>query len=429
MSQTDPTPEEDRLALPPWRSGAASLLLVALTMLERLAYYGTRSVLILWLIYEVGLTDDEAFGWYAWLGGGLIVAPLLGAALAVLTGPHALLLLGALVTAVAYAAFLVAPMSSLYLPFGLLLLGQGLLKPALYAVAGVQLRGRFEGLRTALFAVLYGAVNVGAAVAITLGWRMEAVVGSGFMFPLAAGITLLVAVLAAGVWAVDWGREPEPPLDALALRRLGAGLLLLPLGGAFWFMATAASMALPRDVPDLLFSLNPVVVTGCAALVALVAVGSWLARVRLPAVPLSGLALVLAAPVALLAVLGLVVPSYELGVAVYVLVTIGLALPETVLGAFVLSRLTGDLPSRISPLLVAGWFASCWLGGFAGERLSDWAGGTVTLAVSVVLCGLTGLVGLALWKPLDGLAWGPGATEADPAPGDDGAPEDELEPA
>lgn len=412
------TPPEDeaRLVLPPWRSGASSLLLVALTLLERLAYYGTRSVLILWLIYEVGLTDEEAFDWYAWLGGGLVVAPLLGGALAVLTGPHALLLLGALVTAVAYAAFLVAPMSSLYLPFGLLLVGQGLLKPALYAIAGVQLRGAFGGLRTALFAVLYGAVNVGAALAFATGWRLETTFGSSLMFPLAAGTTLLVALLAAGVWAVDWGREPEPPIDALALRRLAAGLLLLPMGGAFWFMVTAATMLAPRDIPSPLYSLNPVVVTACAALVALVAAGSWLVRFRLPALPPVGLALLLGPPVALLPLLSSFVPSYELGVAVYVLTTVGLALPETVLGAFAMSRLTGDLPSRLSPLLIAGWFASSWLGGYAGEHLTEWAGGPVTIGVSVVLCGLLGVVCLALWKPLDALAWGPeaGARDLDP---------------
>ncbi len=384
-----------------WRAPVVSLLLAGLLALERFAWYGSRAILVLWLLYEVGLSEEEAFDWYGSTSPWLLVGPLAAGVLALMTGPHLLYVLGALAMALAYGTLALGPVVPLWVPLLLLMVGQGLVRPTLYAIAGTQFRGRFGNLRTLSFAVLYGSLNLGAALSAMGAGYLSEMYGYTAVFMLCAVCAIVVSVGGVVVFALDWGRPPEPRFDVDTARRFAAGLLLVPLGAAFWLAASASWSLMPPDQPSWVWQLNPAAVVVGTVLVALMAALAQAARVRVPALLTIGLALLLGIPAA-----GVwLVPGIPPGVAVATIAIVLLAIPETALGTFAMSRLTGDLPSRLTPLLIALWLSGSWMGSTAATELGEHVSPSVLLIGSLAVLSVAAIAALALWKPLDWLAY------------------------
>jgi len=384
-----------------WRAPVVSLLLAGLLGLERFAWYASRAVLVLWLLYEVGLPEEEAFEWYGGTSPWLLVGPLAAGVLALLTGPHVLYVLGASVMALAYGALTLAPIVPLWVPLVLLMVGQGLVRPTLYAIAGTQFRGRFGNLRTLGFAVLYGSLNLGAALSAVVANHVSEMYGYTVVFVVCAISAIVVTMGGVAVFVLDWGRPPEPRFDIDTARRFAAGLMIVPLGAAFWLAASASWNLMPPDLPSWVWQVNPAAVVVCTVLVALVAALAQAARVRVPALLTIGLALLLGVPAA-----GIwLVPGLPPGVLLAGLAVVLLAIPETALGTFAMSRLTGDLPSRLTTLLIALWLSGSWMGSTAAAKLGEHVGPSELLIGSLAVLGVAAIGALVLWKPLDWVAY------------------------
>ena len=225
-------------------------------------------------------------------------------------------------------------------------------------------------------------------------------------------------LLSGATWAVAWGREPELPLDEAAGRRFGAGLVLLPLGGLFWAASTAvSSLVWEAGADPWTQQVNPGVVLLVSGVVVLAAVGAQLARVRLPAMAVLGASLILLLPGG-----GLGLMLTPGGSVALVAATVALlALPEALLGAFAFSRLTGDLPSRLTPLLVAGWMACTYLGGMVPGWLTLWLSPSLVAGIFLSLALVGGVVALGLWVPLERFAFRPAALRPGDEDGEDEA--------
>jgi len=379
---------------------AISALLALIVFGERFAYYGTRAVMVVWFITGLGMADAEAYGWYATMTTAIIFAPFLGGTIALVTGPYPLALLGSAVMVLAFASLTAVPTIPLFASIALLAFGQGLQKPAVYAIAGSQFRGVFSNTRTATFVLLYGAVNLGAASSSVLapyahefGWH--------FAFIPAALAMVGVTALCTIVWALDWNRPAEPPLNEAAARRFAASLPLLPLGAAFWMGVAASSEFLFTAPPMWLFNVNPVVVLLSALVLFPVLLILQAAEIEIPAMPVVGLSLLLLLP----GIAILLIPGAPENTGILIASVVLLAVPEIALGAFVMSRITGDLPTRLSTMLIAGWMASAYVGNAIVSALSPLVGSVPMVIASIVICLVAAVVAFGLWKPLDWIAF------------------------
>lgn len=371
--------------------GAAFLALVAIGV-DRVVYYGVRALLVLYLVDERGLTMESVGTWLAAVGTGMAVGPVVGGLLALLTGPTVLVGAGAGLAAVGLGILGFLPAEWAWVSLALLTLGEGVLKPNLYALIG----GRFHGpgtdtSRVAAFAVAYVVLNVGAFLGpVATGLARDVRVEWTWMF--GAGALGFVGVGALGVASGGLGRLPEVPLsDPRMLPRMGGALLLAVASAAFWLPASLASQQawLGPPVPWLPFlSTGATLVFALVGLFALVV--AWRLEVRVPLLAGIGACLLVVGPGALLGA-----GASGLGTPAMVATLVLFAAPEVAIGALGMARVSAGLPGRLAPLALGLWMGAGYAGSMVATALAPLLGALPVLGVSTGFAVVLGAVLLA----------------------------------
>jgi dipeptide/tripeptide permease len=346
------------------------LLLPLLLGLERGGFYAMRSALPLELVHSGGSSADFR-AVYQVMNGVTLTTLLVAAAIGIFARPVWLLLAGSLIAITGYGVLAFAGRSGVPLWAGIVViaLGQGLAKPAVYALAALELRHPREQLRSALFVLLYGGVNAGAffaAMSTPLLYRG----GSGIAFLVAFGFQVVAAGLVIVLAVVGFATRkdpPEPAKDAPPGNRVILGAALVALLLLPYFVDTM----LCHDVQYDIFrraglspasfagytSVNPSVVMGTAGLCALASLVLHFLGVRLPALYATAAGFCLTALAATPFILyGSPTSSSTPALSLVVLALFALAVGEVLVTPYALSRMLGDAPPRATVALSAGWF-------------------------------------------------------------------------
>ncbi len=400
------------------------LLLPLFTLLESLAWYGSRSVMFMFQIEDVdwgglGMEGSEAAASFATTNLLLPFVVLFAGALAAGTGPWGLLALGSLL-AVPCLAVLGFPAPWLAGAAGLgVVVGHGLIRPGLMSTAAATLRDR-SNLRTALVALVYTALNLGAVTSSTgagklqqaLGVRPECLASAGVMAGAALGALALVGVVLWTRQEAATHRARHLPQGPVLLGSLGlAVLVFLPWMGAMqsWELAWRVFdiTALPLWLEPLWISINPLFCCLTGLSVALLAGGLHLAGRSVPDL------FFVAAGVLLLSLgtMGLLVAGL-LGSAWLALGGLALAaVGEATMMSFFISRMLGDLHWRaVAPVLalwlavndggyaLISWIREAWMLDWLPPALG-WTGVATGLLSALVLAAAALPAQRRLWSP------------------------------
>jgi POT family proton-dependent oligopeptide transporter len=166
---------------------------------ERLAYYGMRGLLILYLIDTttgLGWTQESASRLYGWFTGLVYLTPVLGGWLADrYLGTRRSLAIGGSVLALGYFTMALGPAWSFYAGLGLIVLGTGFFKPNGYTMVG-QLYGAGDPRRDPGFTIYYMAINLGALLGPLVCAWLAADPRYGWSYAFAAsGMAMLIGLL------------------------------------------------------------------------------------------------------------------------------------------------------------------------------------------------------------------------------------------
>ena len=381
------------------------LLLPLVVLLERFAYYSTRSVLF--VEFASVTNHEEAFARLTTISWLLLSTPPLGGLLALALKPRWTLVAGLAVAAAGYAALAAAGAQSMA-AFGVLAVGLGLVRPALYATAALALRDPLESGRGALLIGAYLATNAGAFAGQLVGSALQGrSYGQGDTFTFLSGIGaagLVVATLLAFAIAIaprlDPVREPaDPPFTGRG--ELGAVLVMVLALPLSVLMESSAVLQydlfyrLPEPAPAWLNYVNPSVVIAVGTLLLAVLGAAAYVGKRIRSLYLAGAGVMLAA---LAAVPLLALASGEPGMAkAGSLASITLmAAAEVLCFPFVLSRIAAGPHPRTATLVVGFWLFL--LAGFpqairfVQERLLE--GGQETGPVAGILTVTTAVLAL-----------------------------------
>jgi dipeptide/tripeptide permease len=401
---------------------ATFLLLPLIAMLESGAWYAHRSVLFLFRMEEVELgglgMSYESIGTANTIE--YLVAPVIvlaGGVLAAAMGAQGLLVLGLLV-ALPGMALLGASTPWMVAASGVVLLvGHSLLRPSLMATAASATRSQ-ENLRTALVALVYGGINLGALLG-SHGGGLVREAGS-FRTVFAAGavliaLALLTAVLLGG--ATLWTRAEVaakpvrgPALGGLLLGGVGMGaLVFLPWLGLTQVWNLAADVFSEQYESEFLLeywtAINPALCILTALMVAALAGVLHLVKRTIPAPLPMGLGLLLLA-------LGLTLVLVAYGSPWLAFAGMGVAaLGEVLLMVFFISRLLGDLHWRLVTLMMAVWLAATqiviqllyWLDGVLmlewWHQAWGWTSVVASVLAAIVLAAVAVPAQRKLWSP------------------------------
>jgi dipeptide/tripeptide permease len=408
---------------------ALFVLLPLVLAFDRAGYYTMRSALVV-AVLEGGGTHVELarlFGIAQFVNlAGVVVGGLVG----IVLRPIWLVVGGAVIALIGYAtlALVGATGGTLYAGIVLVTGGLALVKPALFALAAIEIGHPREQLRSALFVLLYAMVNAGALFASAASPLILAA-GVRAPFALGAGLELCAAVLGFVLLAVLLAtrkEEPTPAPDAPQPGRvaLGAGLLALALV-PYLIETTATHQALPdwlrrAGVPasniGMLMGLNPSVVLLSSSVLFVVSlilhfVGKQLSSLYVAAAGLcfTGLA---STPFVLLgstSSASSLVPLAMVGAA-------GIAIAETLVAPYALSRMLGDVGPRFAPAVAAGWFVVSALVSAAVSPLAVAFPSFVPVLVAgcALFCLALGVGGFFAIRPLYRGIFGPTPTAAQP---------------
>lgn len=403
-------------------------------MWERFSYYGMRALLMLYMVDSLHYDVHRAGNMYGLYTGLVFLTPIAGGLLADrVMGQRKAILLGGLLMTVGQFTLMAPSEFCFYVALGLLVLGNGFLKPNISVIVG-QLYPRDDPRRDAAFSIFYMGINLGAffspLVCGTLGQRIGWHWGFG-----AAGVGMalgLVVYLFGQRYLGDHGQlvqrkeadpgAPAEKITAVEWKRMAVLLVLGIFGNVvFWaaFEQAGSSLAIFAEkstrlhvdllnwtVPSSwLQSANPMFI------IALAPVFSWLwvrlARAkREPSTPMkftAGLAMVGAGFAAMMVAGTLYDKSGPVSMGwlliAYLLNTCG----ELCISPVGLSVVTKLAPARFGSMTMGLWFASMalanWFSGvFAGEYE------TMTKAeffsIPMLMAGGAGAALLLLVRPL-----------------------------
>ncbi len=383
-------------------------LCIAVLSLERFSYYGMRSVLPLRLM-DSAAPANQVFKQLSLVTTFGALCPLLGGLLAVALRAPLTAAAGMLVMLVGYVLL---PLSSgtggALAGFGIVVLGGGLLKPAVYGLCASELSHRHSALRVAVFVALYGGVNVAALLATTGSGAVSRAANTTPVLVAALAVCVVALVLSLAVVGVDFGlrnKRPAPEADdpdpgrgllfaaALLLVSVPYGLAL-GLSGDFWEVLVKAGLSASRV--GALVSINPIVVTLCSAvlLCGLVVLHFTGARFSMLYLPAAGLCVVALGATPYVAAAGMGATSEVTVSAAIVLMAIG----EAMVGPVLLGLAVGHVPRRFAPLAAGVWLATAYIPSYLMHLVFGDAPGarTALLALCAGACLVCGLGALAV---------------------------------
>jgi dipeptide/tripeptide permease len=386
---------------------ALFLLLPGAFALERLAYYGMRSVLSLHLMRNLGATAASMGQIYAAIGIANIFAVLVGGAVCILIRPSIVLLVGSIIGVLGYGLLSISSSVALvWLAILILSMGQGLLKPAAFALAASELPFPHEHLRSALMVLMYGATNLSALAGSSGSGAIAVRTGENVSFALATGFAVVGVLLAAGAAAVDYlvkrDSEPEPGPSAGGVAA-GGGILLalaLPyystmgLAGSYQFEALQRAGATGSMAA--LYAINPVTVLLTTGVLFVVFLVLHFTRVRVSSLFGIGSGLAIYALGATPLLLVTTFPSSAmLGVGAS---AVAMAVGESLVGPLLLSRVVGDIPARFAGVAAGVLLAVSYGVSWIADAISrPWPAATgILLSLGVVVCLAVGVLLLAI---------------------------------
>ncbi|MGA9524093.1 MAG: hypothetical protein WBV82_21715 [Myxococcaceae bacterium] len=397
----------------------ALVFILAIVMLERLAYYGVRSVLVLLMTKQLSMSHQDAFGVYQAFTVAIYLLPFLVAPIALASGPRIPLVAGGIVAVVGMALLGFGDASQLQVALALFALGVAGIKVGLYSLAGELVTGLPTSASLGLFSMAYVAINVGAFAAPLVFGTLGATRGFSSSVIAAAGVMFLATLLSAAAAVIS---NPVKPTDVP--RPIGlAGAALYTIAVLPILLLTELSGTVQYDViqaqqPESMIwftALNPgtvVLVGGVFAGVMLV-LAARRVRVRPEYIFAAGSLLFAAAALPLLLADSSssgTTPSVDSIVMSTVLGAVG----ELLVMVAGLARVGTCAPSRFVPFGFAAWFGVALLANRAvglatdpsTQRLLLWVAMGLTLAAGVGIAALSGLMERSLLKP-----------EREPSPG------------
>lgn len=408
------------------RQVALTLCVPLMILLDRFAWYGSRSVAPQYMESELGFPITEVYNWYGGVTTAMAVVPILGALTAIATGPYVPMVIGTALLFIGHLTLLFCPQDLILVPIGLIVAGAGFFKPTVWAAAANALPNPFTNWRHALFVAIYVAVNLGALLASTgATWVSDA-------FGPAAALSMfvvpygLVALLAVGLTAIHFYSLDRPVIPRsirITAPVAGAGLALvaIPMWGAvelpwngMWSRFDEAGMS---DWFSWSYTINPAVITATGLLVIAFYAGAHLARLWVPTIAIAGFGLALMTGSSLL----MMIPFEQLGpeallIGVFTLMAVA-AFGELLAGPLLMSRVVGDTHFRLTTLMMAWWSFCSTLPGTAMYLLpySDLADTVRTgVGVGFALIGvILGLGLMALGWPLAKMAFEPPPSHSD----------------
>jgi POT family proton-dependent oligopeptide transporter len=221
---------------------------------ERFAYYGARSLLILYLIDTttggLGWTQESASHLYGWFTGLVYLTPVMGGWLADrFLGTGRSLVIGGTLLTLGYFTLVFGRTWSLLVGLGLVVLGTGFFKPNGYTLVG-QLYAPGDPRRDSGFTVYYMAINVGALLGPLVCAWLAADPRYGWPYGFAAAGGAMLVGLIFFVWSRDrrlagLGLPPardagsvatRVPLDADERRRI-RGIAIITVFVIFFWLA------------------------------------------------------------------------------------------------------------------------------------------------------------------------------------------------
>ncbi len=177
----------------------ALYMLSGIEMWERFCFYGTRTILVLFLISNIiGFSDKAAMNFFGWFMATVYLTPVLGGFLAdnFLTKKSAvilgacLMIIGQLL--MAGYDFLPAK-AAFFTGIGLLIFGIGFIKPNLTSLVG-DLYGPDDSRRDGGFTIFYMGINIGAFLAPLVCAYLGEKIAWKYGF-LAAGIGMAIGLI------------------------------------------------------------------------------------------------------------------------------------------------------------------------------------------------------------------------------------------
>lgn len=380
------------------------LLLPGAILFERLAYYAMRTVLVLRLMRYLGQSAHGVGQILSAMGVASVFTLLIGGALCIVLRPGIVLVLGSIIGVVGYSLLSVSSSAALvWVGVLMLSLGEGLLKPAAFAMVAIELAYPREHLRSALFVLLYGATNLGAVAGSLGSDAISAHAGESASFGFATGLAVVGVVLAAGATVADFLMKPgEAAEPGPAARRVVAGGAIL-LACAVPYYATMALwddyrlqiMRSTRGAASAVHALSPVMAIAATGVLFVALLVLHFTRVKVSAVSGIGIGLAIYAAGATPLLLESMFPGGALLAAGGSVV---MALGEVVVGPLLLSRVIGDIPPRFAGL-VAGTLLAVTYGvpSLSDGVSSAWPVATGALfALAVLVCLLLGVTLLVL---------------------------------
>jgi proton-dependent oligopeptide transporter, POT family len=167
---------------------------------ERLAYYGARGLLVLYLIDTttggLGWTQESASRLYGWFTGLVYLTPVIGGWLADhYLGTSRSLAIGGSILSLGYFSLALGRTWSFYCGLGLIVVGTGFFKPNGYTMVG-QLYRQGDPRRDPGFTLYYMAINIGALLGPLVCAWLAADPRYGWSYGFAAaGAAMLVGLL------------------------------------------------------------------------------------------------------------------------------------------------------------------------------------------------------------------------------------------
>lgn len=403
---------------------AACLLLPLVYGLERVAYYGMRSVLFIDATQRRGLDAVEVSEIMRRFTYGTYAFAILGGLIAIAIGPRFTFALGAMI---ACAGFAVLPSDSVTLGVALLpiAIGTGILKPCIWAAAADAFPDPQESGRNALVVGLYVVINVAAFAGSSSAPKYGEQIGNfDGVFMAAALATALAGALALGLGLIHVLVGRGAPREEVPLRwqPLAGGALLLAVSLPYYLamdLATNHAYTAGSREAAQLFVWNPAIVaaTGIPLMLAMAALA--LMGKRAPTLILAGAGIAL---VALGAIPLIAAPGAGAALLAGIVV---MGIGETFVGPLLGSRLAGGVHRRLSTLLAAFFLLgvavtnaiSSGIGEASADALQVFAGAAAVLAlVTGMLLAALHFARRFLW-PDPPLNPGPEAPAAEPLPG------------
>lgn len=131
-------------------------------LLERLGYYGMRSILILFLLKDLGYTHEKSSFLYGYFTGFAIITPIIGGLIAdLLIGTKRTAIIGGIIQAIGCFIIVIPSEFAVYPGLFFIALGTGFYNPNIISLLGSVYSKRLKTLDAAML-IFYSCIHVGA---------------------------------------------------------------------------------------------------------------------------------------------------------------------------------------------------------------------------------------------------------------------------